>query len=153
MGDICALPFNSDFTRFMKKDPNLNYSKKQLNELMLQAKPDIQNYIDGYNNCLLNQINYSNDDMAKFFDLTEKQNNEILTAEQVNLDTIQLYQNDYYYVITKGIVYLIVLAIFIYVFGISQLIDGIKTTSTVIKDTAIKVKDTAINLKDKMQTK
>ena len=150
----CTVPFNSDFTRFLNKDPNMNYSKKELNELMNNSIPNINKYIDGYNNCILSKIQYRNDNMSKFFDQSQRRNSELTTAEQVNLETIQLYQNDYYYVIIKCIIYLIVLGVFIYMFGIRELVEGIKTTTSVtttaVKDAAIKVKDTAINVKDKL---
>jgi hypothetical protein len=43
------------------------------------------------------------------------------------------------------------MVIFIYMFGISNLIQGIKTTGGVLKDKAVVMKDKAIELKDKIK--
>lgn len=127
---ICDLPFNSDFSKF-----NANNDSQ-----------GAKNYIDNYNKCLEDKISSVEGDMSKFMNITENQNNNLISAEQMNEDTINLYRNDYYYVISKGIVYLIILGGFIYFFGISNLINGIKTTGTLVKDKAIMIKDKVVKL-------
>jgi hypothetical protein len=73
----------------------------------------------------------------------------LITAEQANIETMKLYMTDYYYIVSKGIIYLIVMGCFIYFFGINNLIEGIKTSGVVIKDKAVELKDKAVELKDK----
>ena len=80
-------------------------------------------------------------------------NDEKTTADQLNKDTMNLYMTDYYYIIIKGILYFITLGIFIYFFGIYNLIDGIKTTGDVLKDKALVIKDKALEIKDKVVPK
>jgi hypothetical protein len=111
----------------------------------------LHEYVNNYNNCLLRNIDYVKNDMDKFINQHKKNNDKINSIEQINNDTMKTYIKDYYYVILKGIVYLTTLAIFIYLFGINNLIEGIKVTGTVIKDKAIILKDKAIILKDKAE--
>ena len=129
---ICDLPFNSDFSKF-----NTNNDAQ-----------GAKNYIDNYNKCLEDKISSVEGDMSKFMNMTKNQNDNLISAEQINQDTINLYRNDYYYVISKGIVYLIILGGFIYFFGISNLINGIKTTGNVVKDKAIMIKDKVVKIND-----
>ena len=134
MSNICDSPFNSDFKRF--------------NDIS-----DAIVYMDNYNNqCLLPKIDYTTKNINKFMNQYENENNNLITAEQTNKETMHLYQNDYYYVIFKGIIYLIVLGIFIYFFGINNLINRIKTTGVVLKDKAVNIKDKAMEIKDNIKT-
>lgn len=74
-----------------------------------------------------------------------KGNDKVITAIQLNNDSMSMYRTDYFYVIIKGIIYFIILALFIYFYGIYNLLENIKTTAVTVKDTAIKVKDTIKN--------
>ena len=131
---MCDSPFNSDFSRF-----------NDISDAII--------YIDNYNTrCLLPKIDYTTKDINKFIDQYKNENVSLITAEQTNKETMHLYTNDYYYIIFKSIIYLIVLGIFIYFFGISNLINGIKTTGVVLKDKAVNIKDKAIELKDNIKT-
>ena len=131
--NICDKPFDNNFSRFS----------------------DISNaklYIDDYNNqCLLPKMDYVSDDIKKYMNQYTSQTDSLLNAQQTNIDTMKLYKTDYYYVMIKGIVYFIAIVIFIYFFGISNLINGIKTTGTAIKDKAITMKDKAIQIKDQIK--
>lgn len=110
----------------------------------------LEEYITNYNKCLLRNIDYVKNDMDKFMNQHKKNNDKISSVEQINNDTMKTYIKDYYYVILKGIIYLITLAIFIYLFGINNLIEGIKVTGSVIKDKAIILKDKAEEIKNKI---
>lgn len=130
---ICDYPFDNSFSRFS----NVKHAEK---------------YIDDYNSqCLLPKIDYVSNDIKKYMNFYTTQHDSLLTAEQTNIDTMKLYNNDYYYVMIKGIIYFIIMSIFIYYFGISNLIQGIKTTGIVLKDKAIQVKDKAIQVKDQIK--
>lgn len=131
---ICDSPFNSDFSRF-----------NDISDALI--------YIDNYNaECLLPKIDYTTKDINKFMNQYKYENDSLITAEQSNKDTMNLYTNDYYYVIGKGVIYLIILGLFIYFFGISNLMNGIKVTSSVLKEKAINIKDKAIEIKDNIKT-
>jgi hypothetical protein len=131
----CNSPFNPNFTNAYCT--------------AIQAK----NYVRAYNNqCVVPKLQDVQDDMNKLINQTAT-NDDLTTATQLNNDTMKLYMNDYYYIIIKGIVYFIVLGLFIYFFGISNLIEGVKTTGNVLKDKAIIVKDKALELKDKVVPK
>ena len=130
---ICDKPFDNNFSRFSDLS-------------------DAETYIDAYNSeCLLPKIDYVSDDIEKYMNQYTSQTTTLLNAQQTNIDTMKLYKTDYYYVMTKGIIYFVAIAIFIYFFGISNLINGIKTTGAVMKDKAITIKDTAIQMKDKIK--
>ena len=130
---ICDKPFDNNFSRFSDIS-------------------DAESYVDDYNNqCLLPKIDYVSDDIEKYMNQYTSQTNSLLNAQQTNIDTMNLYKTDYYYVMIKGIIYFVAIAIFIYFFGISNLINGIKTTGTVIKNKAITIKDKAIEIKDKIK--
>jgi DNA integrity scanning protein DisA with diadenylate cyclase activity len=109
-------------------------------------------YIDDYNNqCLLPKIDYVSDDIKKYMNQYTTETDSLITAEQSNRDTMNLYKNDYYYVMIKGVIYFIIIVIFIYLFGINNLMNGIKTTGGILKDKAVVMKDKAIELKDKIK--
>jgi hypothetical protein len=130
---ICDKPFDNNFSRFSDIS-------------------DAESYVDDYNNqCLLPKIDYVSDDIQKYMNQYTSQTNSLLNAQQTNIDTMNLYTTDYYYVMIKGIIYFIAIAIFIYFFGISNLINGIKTTGSVIKNKAITIKDKAIEIKDQIK--
>ncbi len=130
---ICDKPFDNNFSRFS------DISNAQL-------------YIDDYNTqCLLPKIDYVSDDIAKYMNQYTSQTGTLLNAQQTNIDTMKLYKTDYYYVITKGVIYFVTIVIFIYFFGISNLINGIKTTGALMKDKANTLKDKAIQMKDQIK--
>lgn len=106
-------------------------------------------YINDYEICMNNKLNNIQGKIDNIVSQKQLYNDEIITAEQVNNDTMDLYINDYYYIIIKSILYLIILGGFIYLFGINNLIERIKITSTVVKDKTINVKNKAIELKNK----
>lgn len=130
---ICDKPFDNNFTRFSD---------------MKQT----QAYVDDYNaQCVLPRLNNVKEDISKYMNHHTSQNDKLIHAEQTNIDTIQLYNKDYYYVMIKGIIYFIIMGCFIYFFGISNLIEGVKTTGSVLKDKAVIIKDKAIELKDQVK--
>lgn len=127
----CSVKFNPNFTN--------TYCSE------IEAK----NYVKAYNSqCLLPKLDFVQKDLNKIINQSVT-NDQLTTATQLNNDTMKLYMNDYYYIVTKGIIYFIILGLFIYFFGISNLIEGIKTTGTVLKDKAVIMKDKAIIMKDK----
>lgn len=132
---ICDIPFNSDFSSFNEKN-DIDGAKK---------------YIDDYNKCLEDKIKFFDGDMSKLITTNQTQNDSLISAEQINEDTMQLYITDYYYVVTKGIVYLLIMGSFIYFFGISNLINGIKTTGEVVKNKVNVIKDKVTAIKDNPQ--
>ena len=107
------------------------------------------NYVKEYNECLNNKIKNLNDKTNSFMNKYQKENNDLITSDETNIDTMKMYINDYYYVIIKAILYLIVLGIFIYFFGISNLIQGTKTAGIVLKNKVVEIKDKAVEIKDK----
>lgn len=107
------------------------------------------NYINAYNSCLNDKLSHLQKDMNTIMSDYKLQNDNLITAEQVNEDTMILYKNDYYYIITKSIVYLSILGIFIYFFGINNLIQGVEITGITVKDKVIEIKDKAIEIKNK----
>jgi hypothetical protein len=107
------------------------------------------NYVNAYNSCLNDKITSVQKNMDNIVNQYQLRSDHLITAEQVNQDTMKLYINDYYYVITKCLLYLLVLSIFIYFFGINNLIQGVKITGVVVKDKAIALKDKAIEVKNK----
>lgn len=107
------------------------------------------NYINAYNSCLNDKLSHVQKDMDTIMSDYKLRSDNLITAEQVNEDTMILYKNDYYYIITKSIVYLSILGIFIYFFGINNLIQGVEITGNVVKDKAIAIKDKAIEIKNK----
>ena len=88
---VCDLPFNSDFSKF-------NATKD-----VIGAKK----YVDNYNKCLEDKIKLVDADMSKLIDTNQTKNHTLISAEQITDDTMKMYINDYYYVMTKGIVYLL----------------------------------------------
>jgi len=136
---ICDKPFDNNFSRFNDISGIPNYE-------------NAKNYIDQYNSqCLMPKIDYVSEDIKKYMNQYKHDKDELITAEQTNNDTKNLYTNDFYYVTIKGIIYFVIMAIFIYFFGISNLINRIKITGTVLKDKAVVIKDKAIELKDKIK--
>ncbi len=130
---ICDKPFDTKYTE-------------------LHDMSDSFKYIDAYNKeCLVPKIEYVTEDIKKFMNQYTSENDSLITAEQSNIDTMNLYKNDYYYVLIKGVIYFIIIVIFIYMFGISNLISGVKNTGIVLKDKAIVLKDKAIEIKDKIK--
>ena len=75
---ICDLPFNSDFSRFNAND--VNGAKK---------------YIDSYNKCLEDKIKLVDDDMSKLMNSKQSENDSLISAKQINDDTMKMYKNDY----------------------------------------------------------
>ena len=132
---VCDLPFNSDFSKFNSKND----------------VDSVKKYVDDYNKCLVNKIKLVDGDMSKLMNVTQSKNDALISAEQINDDTMKLYVNDYYYVMTKGIVYLLIMSGFIYFFGISNLINGIKTTGVVMQNKVNVIKDTVTTIKDNPQ--
>lgn len=107
------------------------------------------NYINAYNSCLNDKIGSIQTTIDDSINTYQLRTDYLNTAHQVNEDTMKLYINDYYYTITKGILYLLVLGIFIYFFGINNLIQGVQITGGVVKDKAIAMKDKVIEVKNK----
>jgi hypothetical protein len=107
------------------------------------------NYINAYNSCLNDKIGSVQTNLDDNIHAYQLRKDHLITAQQVNEDTMKLYINDYYYIITKGILYLLVLGIFIYFFGINNLIQGVQITGVVVKDKAIEIKDKVIEVKNK----
>ena len=132
---ICDLPFNSDFSKVNTKN-DIDGVKK---------------YIDDYNKCLEDKIKVVDGNMSKLINTNQSKNDALISAEQINYDTMKLYVNDYYYVMTKGIVYLLIMSGFIYFFGISNLINGIKTTGEVMQNKVNVIKNTATTIKNNPQ--
>jgi hypothetical protein len=130
---ICDYPFDSSFSKFSNME-------------------DAQIYINNYNTqCVLPKLDYVTDDISKYMNQHTNENDRLANAQQTNIDTMKLYNNDYYYVMIKGIVYFIIMGCFVYFFGISNLIQGIKTTGGILKDKAIIIKDKAIELKEQVK--
>jgi len=130
---ICDYPFDNSISKFSD---------------MKQA----QTYVDNYNTqCVLPRLSNVTDDIKKYMNQYNSQNDRLLNAEQTNIDTMQLYNKDYYYVMIKGIIYFIIMGCFIYFFGISNLIEGVKTTGGILKDKAVIIKDKAIEMKDQVK--
>jgi len=130
---ICDHPFDSSFSKF-------------------SDMKEAQTYIDNYNTqCILPKLNYVTEDISKYMNQYTNENDRLINAQQTNTDTMKLYNNDYYYVMIKGIIYFIIMGCFIYFFGISNLIQGIKTTGSVLKDKAVIMKDKAIEIKDQVK--
>lgn len=128
----CKAPFNPNFTN--------KYC----------TETEAKNYVKAYNTqCLLPKLDFVQKDLNKLINQSVT-NDQLTTATQLNDDTMKVYMNDYYYIIIKGIVYFVVLGLFIYFFGISNLIEGVKTTGNVLKDKAIVIKDKTVELKDKV---
>ena len=115
----------------------------------LQPQNQVHEYINTHNKCLLGNINTINKSMSKHINQYQDNRDLLISSTEINNDTMKMYINDYYYIITKGIIYSITLIIFIYFFGIKNLIERIKVTGTVIKDKAVMIKDTAVMIKDK----
>ena len=132
---ICDIPFNSDFSSFNANNDQAGAKK----------------YIDDYNKCLEDKIKFFDGDLSKLITANQSQNDSLINAEQINEDTMQLYISDYYYVMTKGILYLLIMGSFIYFFGISNLINGIKTTGEVVKNKVNVIKNTVTAIKDNPQ--
>jgi len=132
---ICDLPFNSDFSGFNAKND----------------EESVKKYVDDYNKCLEDKIKSMNSNVSKIMNSSTNKNDAFTSAEQINDDTMKLYTNDYYYVVTKGIVYLLIMGGFIYFFGISNLINGIKTTGELVKNKVNVIKKTVNVIKDNPQ--
>lgn len=126
---ICDKPFDS------------NFSELTVNQVMNNA--------DEYKACLNKKIEAVRASMNKLINQYQLRNDNLNTAQEANTETMNLYMKDYYYIVSKGILYLIVMGCFIYFFGVNNLVEGIKTTSEVIKDKAVVIKDKAVELKDK----
>ena len=127
---ICDKPFDS------------NFSQLTTAEVMKNAGE--------YKACLNKKIEDVRVRMNKMINQYQNRNDNLSTAEEANNETMKMYVKDYYYVVSKGILYLIVMGCFIYFFGINNLVEGIKTTGEVIKDKAVVMKDKAVELKDKV---
>lgn len=130
---LCDKPFDNNFSRFGD---------------MTEART----YIDDYNaQCILPKLDYVKKDISKYMNQHTSENDRLFNAHQTNIDTMKLYNNDYYYVMIKGIVYFIIMGCFVYFFGISNLIQGIKSTGGILKDKAVIMKDKAIEMKDQVK--
>jgi hypothetical protein len=131
----CSIKFNPNFT----------------NKLCTEI--EAKKYTEEYNSkCLQPRLEAVQDDINMLINQSAT-NDEKTTADQLNKDTMQLYMTDYYYIIIKGILYFVTLGIFIYFFGMYNLINGIKITGDVLKDKALIVKDKALEIKDKVVAK
>lgn len=126
---ICDKPFDSDFSKL--------------------TTTQVMNNAGEYKACLNKKIADVRVSMDKLLNQYQLRNDNLNTAEEANNETMKMYMKDYYYIILKGILYLIVMGCFIYFFGINNLVEGIKTTGEVIKDKAVVIKDKAVELKDK----
>ena len=127
---ICDKPFDSNFSNL--------------------TTPEVMKKAGEYKECLNKKITAVRVSIDKMINQYQIRNDNLSTAEEANNETMKLYVKDYYYVVSKGILYLIVMGCFIYFFGINNLVQGIKTTSEVIKDKAVAMKDKAVELKDKV---
>lgn len=144
-----CLPVNTDCS--LPVDCNIPFNPNFTNKVCSEI--EAKQYSQEYNNkCLLPKLAVVQDDINMLINQSAT-NDEKTTADQLNKDTMKLYMTDYYYIIIKGILYFITLGIFIYFFGIYNLIDGIKTTGGVLKDKALEIKDKAIEIKDKVVPK
>lgn len=126
---ICDKPFDSNFSKL--------------------TTVQVMNNAEQYKACLNKKITEVRGRMDKLINQYQTRNDNLNTAEEANSETMKLYMKDYYYIISKGILYLIVMGCFIFFFGINNLVEGIKTTGEVIKDKAVIIKDKAVELKDK----
>jgi hypothetical protein len=95
--------------------------------------------------CIQEQLKCVTKNINSSLENENKGNDQIITALQLNNDSMTMYTTDYFYVIIKGILYFIILGLFIYFYGIYNLLENIKTTAVTVKDTAIKVKDSIKN--------
>ena len=94
----CNAPFNPNFTN--------HYCTE------VQAKE----YVKAYNSkCLLPRLDFVQKDLNKIINQSVT-NDQLTTATQLNNDTMKMYMNDYYYILIKGIIYFIILGLFIYFF-------------------------------------
>jgi len=69
------------------------------------------------------------------------------SLDELNNNSMSIYINDYWYVIIKSIIYSLVLILFIYFYGITNLIENIKTSASTIKEQVVKVKDKIVDIK------
>jgi hypothetical protein len=106
---------------------------------------DADRLLRAQSECIKAQLNCVSDNLNKLIDFEKNVNKDIDLVNQLNEDSMNMYSKDYYYIVIKGILYFIILALFIYFYGIFNLIQNIKTTAITVKDTAIKVKDSIKN--------
>ena len=68
----------------------------------------------------------------------------------LNNNSMNIYISDYWYIVIKALTYSFILIIFIYFYGIINLIETIKTSAITIKEQTVKVKNKVIEIKDKV---
>ena len=133
---IPCTPYN----QFLSEYNNENDVNKSQQILFSQSK-----CIQAQLKCVTENINVS-------LQNENKGNDKVITAIQSNNDSMSMYRTDYFYVIIKGIIYFIILALFIYFYGIYNLLENIKITAITVQNNVIKVKDSiknkAIEVKD-----
>ena len=126
-------PYNCDsYDIFYSKFNESKQNTQELHSILVKQAKCIQTQLG----CLSNNIN----------NISENESNDKLkTATQLNNDSMNMYTTDYFYIIVKGIIYFIILASFIYFYGIYNLLENIKTTASTVSEKAIKVKDAIKN--------
>uniref|UniRef100_A0A6C0ET65 Uncharacterized protein n=1 Tax=viral metagenome TaxID=1070528 RepID=A0A6C0ET65_9ZZZZ len=92
-----------------------------------------------FRNCVFGLI--EKNDLVDLLDTYNDKLNNYETVNELNNNSMYIYINDYWYVIVKSIVYSLVLLIFIYFYGISNIIENVKSSANTIKEQTIKVKD------------
>jgi len=112
---------------FLNNYENANFDDSH--KILLQQTQCIQSQLQ----CVTNNI---------YTTTHNEDNDKFITSTQLNTDSMNMYLTDYYYVMIKGILYFVILALFIYFYGISNLLENIKMTTSSVKDKAIQIKDT-----------
>jgi hypothetical protein len=102
-----------------------------------------------FGECVAN-LSQTNADYEQLFNIYTINTKNYENVSELNNSSMNLYINDYWYIIVKAIVYSIVLVVFVYFYGIRNLIEHIKTSATTITEKTLSVKDKLVEMKDKV---
>jgi len=102
-----------------------------------------------FGECVAN-LSQTNADYEQLFNIYTINTKNYENVSELNNSSMNLYINDYWYIIVKAIVYSIVLVVFVYFYGIRNLIEHIKTSATTITEKTLIVKDKLVEMKDKV---
>lgn len=104
-----------------------------------------------FRSCVLGLVQKNN--LTQLLDTYNNTLNNYETVNELNKNSMSIYINDYWYIIVKSIIYSLVLLLFIYFYGITNIIESIKTSAVTIKDQTIKVKDKIVEVKEQIVDK